>query len=214
MNIVPNYFQTNITTEQSNDALYTPEFENVIRNFCDLTSQSNISLVDLADFVHAFKKSNILSILLKKKVNSNISNPALTCLRNFAESYERNISMQFVSHFLSVAGIRVNLAPSNNGAVNSGLAQITYNNTTPLKVLTRASAETMETHLANDMKEAACVYTVQQIPACVTVKFNVDNNVLDLLANAQLDYCNTVIEGSRRHNIEVAPYIASRMKDA
>lgn len=150
---------------------------------------------------------------IEKNTTNTVSDPVLTCLRNFAESYERNIPMQFVSQFLSISGICNNLAPSNYGSVNSSLAQITYANTVPLKMLTRASAEVMEMQLMRDMKNMR-TYTVGPSPACVPVKFNVETNAMDFLINAQLlDYCNTVIEGSRRHNIEVSPYIESKMKD-
>lgn len=57
---------TNATT---NDPLYTQEFTDVIINVCELTSQPNISLVDLSEYIHKFKQSTILSILLKKTDN-------------------------------------------------------------------------------------------------------------------------------------------------
>lgn len=81
-----------------------------------------------------------------------------------------------------------------------------------MKKLTDASAEAMEMQLARDMKNMR-TYTVQASPVCVPIKFNAYSNILNLLVNAQNDYCQTVIEGNRRHNRDVSPYIARKMRD-
>lgn len=81
-----------------------------------------------------------------------------------------------------------------------------------MKMLTRVSADKMESQLMTDMHTMR-TYTVEPSPAIIPIKFRVEDNILDLIANAQLDYCNTVIEGNRRHNLEVSPYIESKMKD-
>lgn len=207
------YFNTTISAN-TNDPLYTPEFTEVIRQFCDLTVQPNISLVDLSEFIHKFKKSTILSTLLKRHAVNNVSDQTLTCLKSYLESEAgiRNIPSQFLSHFLSIAGITINIAPSTFSSINSSLAQVTYNNTIPMKMLTKASADAMESQLIQDMHTMR-TYTVEQNQSIIPIKFKVEDNILDLIANAQLDYCNTVIEGNRRHNIEVSPYIESKMKD-
>jgi len=68
----------------------------------------------------------------------------------------------------------------------------------------------MVENLNSDMKNMTN-YRVEQTVARVPIKIKFTSELMNQLANAQVDLFKTIKEGNRRHNIEISEYIKNKL---
>lgn len=193
--------QVNGNSQILNDTINSDEFINILNAFTN-TTNTNFTLVDVAEYITMFQKSTILSNIMD---TFGAESSALTCLRAFVQSKEPTIDRMFVPRFLALCNVKISLTPTRYTSVNSIVANVTCKRTVPSKQLSVSSAKSMVDALKRDMKNME-TYTVVQNSLRIPVKIKFNQDLMDQLVNANVDFSRAVEEGNRRHNIEVASY--------
>lgn len=184
-----------------NDAVNSDEFINIINAFTNITN-TNFTMVDVAEYITMFQKSTILLNIMN---TFGAETSALTCLRAFIQSKEPLIDRMFIPRFVALCNVKISLTPSRYTSVNSIVANVTCQRTVPSKQLSVSSAKTMVEALKRDMHNME-TYTVIQNPLRVPVKIKFNQELMDQLVNANVDFSRAIEEGNRRHNIEMSSY--------
>lgn len=184
-----------------NDIVNSDEFINIINTFTSVTN-TNFTLADVAEYIVMFQKSTILLNIMN---TFGAESPALTCLRAFIQSKEPLIDRMFIPRFIALCNVKISLTSSRYTSVNSIVANVTCQRTVPSKQLSVSSAKTMVEALKRDMRNME-TYTVVQNPLRVPVKIKFNQELMDQLVNADVDFSRAIEEGNRRHNIEITSY--------
>lgn len=199
--------QVNGNSQILNDAVNNDEFINIINAFTNITN-TNFTIIDVAEYITMFQKSTILLNIMN---TFGAETSALTCLRAFIQSKEPAIDRMFIPRFVALCNVKISLTPSRYTSVNSIVANITCQRTVPSKQLSVSSAKTMVEALKRDMRNME-TYTVVQNPLRVPVKIKFNQELMDQLVNANVDFSRAIEEGNRRHNIEMTSY--NKLKNA
>jgi hypothetical protein len=189
------------------DAIYTPQFEQYIRDF-QRDTNNEIPLPDLMDHLQRFHESNILQILMKDPTHE----MAKACLKALVSS-SRTIPQEFVSRFLTIVSMKVSIVPQNITFINQSYnAKIIINNIKPTEQITRQTIDSKVRQLASERHHNMEVYKPLSVPPTQTVKFQFDAQLLQKCVNSMVELYQTIEEGNRSNGFEIDDYIRKNVK--
>lgn len=192
------------------DLLYTHEFENYIIAFSKICS-GEIPLIKLIDITQYLKTSQILKFLMSD--TDHADETAVSCVRHFLQS-RRHLPQDFLTKFMAVFSLKINLVPSSNFRNHSLTAKVKLNNIKPSRRMTNSVVKARQNQLKGEAKDKVFVYnrSARLPPQVVKLKFAGDGALLKACVNAMKDY-QTVIESSNSYNgMESSPYIGRSIR--
>lgn len=174
------------------DALYKGSFENYIIEFCKLCNSGETTISALSNVLEHLKTSQILNYL-----TIDPSNPeARACVRDYISSH-RNINSDFLEKFISIVSVKINIAPSSSGYINSSYSvKVKYNALPPSKKLTNITMHSRRETLRYDSKNKI-EYVKSRRPFAQAIKVKMNDALLDMCVNAIADLSKTIVEGNR-----------------
>lgn len=187
------------------DVLYTPQFQDYIIKFCNLTSQE-VSVATLAPIIELLRQSHILSMLLANPQHGN----ANVCLQRYVDS-NPYIPKQFIPKFISLANVKVSLIPSGvNYISRSYTAKVINNNVPPLTDVVNFTIKTRQDQLRTEGKNLMICKSTE-FPITQTVKLPLTNDLLTQCINTIGDLNQTIHEGNRMNGYKVDEFIKSNL---
>lgn len=190
----------------SADVLYKDYFEGYINEFCRVCN-GETTIVELTPLIELLKTSSILKYIMTDPTND----APKACVREYLFTH-RNVNQDFLSKFLSVVSIKINIAPVTVGFINQSFnAKIIYNNIRPASKLTNLTVQTKHDELRDDAKRAV-VYEKARRPPAQTIKLKLDSDTLTWCVNAIYALNTTIVEGNRANGRETNDFVTSNMK--
>lgn len=138
---------------------------------------------------------------------------AVSCIRNFLQT-RRHLPQDFLTKFLAVFSLKINLIPSSNFRNHSLTAKVKLNNIKPNRRMTNSVIKARQNQLKGEAKDKVFIYnrSARLPPQVVKLKFSSDGALLKSCMNAMKDY-QTVIESSNSYNgMESSNYIGRNVR--
>lgn len=188
------------------DALYSPNFESLIREFYKITN-ANFSVEQISPIVEAMKQSKILEYIMRDPTHVH----AISCLRQFLQS-RPYLPQEFIGRFLAVISVKINVLPSHMSITNqSFVAKVIANNVKPPVTLTNFSVTSMRDQLRQDIEKSTThVLSSNTVPS--ELKIKISPNVMNMFVNSMSDLCKTIDEANRLNGREADSYIRRKIR--
>lgn len=196
-----------------NDFLYKADMPEYIEEFCLKIKNKDFSIAEISDYIEYFKRSTILQILLCDPKDK----AAVSLLRDYLQTRQPGICKSFLNYLLTISSIKIKLNPSRllTNSTNSYTATVKMNNFNNVIPITEMSACTLTETLRNEIKykaEPYASFSGYNLQRCIgnTVKIKFTEDFKNKLINSQAELKDTIIEGNRRHNMKMIPYIKNK----
>lgn len=188
------------------DVLYKDNFQDIIIEFCRVCSKET-TIAELSGLIENLKASEILKYLMTDPANES----AKICVRDYLHTH-KNVNQDFLSKFLSVVSMKINIMPQNVGFISkSYTAKIIYNNTQPTSKLTNLTVRTKYDELREDAKRAV-EYQKNRRVAPQTIKLKFNDDIIQWCLNAISDLNSTIVEGNRANGREMNNFVKTTLK--
>lgn len=189
-----------------NDALYTQEFENYIRDFYRLTSNET-NIPALAQIITFLETSDMLSILMKDPRNEH----AKVCVRAFIQS-RAYLPQDFLARFLAVVNLKIILTPNGIGFVNQSYnAKVIATNIRPPIKITNLTLKNRQNMLREDALKSQTLITPRHRIPPQTLRLKFNDSLLPKCINSIVDLSQIIKEGNNANGVECDDYIKTNM---
>lgn len=137
---------------------------------------------------------------------------AKACLKALVAS-SHTIPQEFVSRFLTIVSMKVNIVPQNVTFINQSYnAKIIINNVKPLEKITRLTKEAKVRQLMHERHNNLEVYKPLNVQPTQTVKFQFDEKLAPRLMNSMVELFQTIEEGNRANGYQSDEYVSKIVK--
>lgn len=190
----------------NSDLLYKHEFEDYITNFCSMVNRET-NIQTLAETMVMFKQSQILSVLMSDPTNEQ----AKMCVRQTIQQ-RVYLPQDFLSKFLAIITMKINLMPSNLGFVHQSYnAKIIATNLLPTTKITNLTEMSIRDELQNDAQKATVFVRKGRLPP-QTLRLPFTDELLPKCINAIGDLNQVIVEGNRYNGREMNDFIKTTYK--
>lgn len=192
--------------ELESDELNDPNFEQVIREFCKVTSRK-FTVFEIAPIIEAMRRSKILDYIVRSPDST-----AVSCLKTIVHN-NPNYPPQFIGRFMAVVNTEINVMPNNLRIHNqSFVTRVVARNVVPPVALTNFTVATYKRMLRRDIENATIHSVATPNVVSNEIKLQLNQRTLSLIVNSVSDLCCSIVEGNRSQGRDVEPYIKSQIK--
>lgn len=195
----------NMNKEFQGDELLNPEFEQVIHDFCKITSRK-FNIFEISHILETMRMSKIIDYVTRSPDAT-----AVSCLKNLVDS-NPNLPQSFVGKLLAVVKTEVNITPNTMYANQSFVTRVVTRSVEPPTVVTNFTVASMKQQLRRDVENQSAYSVAWQNVVPNEIKLQLNQRVFSMLINSMSDLCKSIVEGNRAQGRHVDSFIKSQIK--